>query len=300
MIDDLNARLAIPGAASFTDGNGGLPKLVLTHISGAGAEIYLHGAHVASWTSADGEELFFLSGSSYFAQDKPIRGGIPVIFPQFGGDGPLPQHGLARTAEWAPAAVRVNNSTHAVEATLRLTESDATRAIWPHAFTLELTVRLDQAALTVAYRVCNTGDAPFDYSAVLHTYFRVADIRRTALYGLRGVTLIDSLCDDACEEETREEIRFAEETDRIYVEAPDRLRLVDEATPRTFTITKRDMPDVVVWNPWIAKAQRMPDFGDDEWPYMVCVETGKHMIEAGPLAAGTEWCGETTFTVTKP
>jgi D-hexose-6-phosphate mutarotase len=29
----------------------------------------------------------------------------------------------------------------------------------------------------------------------------------------------------------------------------------------------------VVWNPWIAKAKAMGDFGDDEWPGMVCVET---------------------------
>jgi glucose-6-phosphate 1-epimerase len=29
----------------------------------------------------------------------------------------------------------------------------------------------------------------------------------------------------------------------------------------------------VVWNPWIAKAKAMADFGDDEWPRMLCIET---------------------------
>ena len=28
----------------------------------------------------------------------------------------------------------------------------------------------------------------------------------------------------------------------------------------------------VVWNPWIDKARAMPDYGDEEWPQMVCVE----------------------------
>ena len=30
----------------------------------------------------------------------------------------------------------------------------------------------------------------------------------------------------------------------------------------------------VVWNPWEENAKKMADFGDDEYPYMVCVEAG--------------------------
>jgi glucose-6-phosphate 1-epimerase len=56
------------------------------------------------------------------------------------------------------------------------------------------------------------------------------------------------------------------------------------------------MPDVVVWNPWIAKSQRMPDFGDDEYQRMVCIETGS--IETRPTLFPTEsWEGDTTFRV---
>ncbi len=36
---------------------------------------------------------------------------------------------------------------------------------------------------------------------------------------------------------------------------------------------KRGSDVTVIWNPWIAKAHAMPDFGDDEWPRMVCIET---------------------------
>ena len=28
-----------------------------------------------------------------------------------------------------------------------------------------------------------------------------------------------------------------------------------------------------MWNPWIDKAARMPDYADDEWPGMLCIET---------------------------
>jgi D-hexose-6-phosphate mutarotase len=30
----------------------------------------------------------------------------------------------------------------------------------------------------------------------------------------------------------------------------------------------------VVWNPWIAKSQQMPDFGNEEYKQMLCVESG--------------------------
>ena len=46
-------------------------------------------------------------------------------------------------------------------------------------------------------------------------------------------------------------------------------------------------PDVVVWNPWIAKAERMGDFGDTEYKHMCCVEpgvvTGLQTVPAGAV-----------------
>jgi len=42
----------------------------------------------------------------------------------------------------------------------------------------------------------------------------------------------------------------------------------------------------VVWNPWIAKAKAMPDFGDDEWPSMLCIETCNVRENAVTIAPG--------------
>ncbi|HEY0074102.1 MAG TPA: hypothetical protein VGB77_08380, partial [Abditibacteriaceae bacterium] len=38
-------------------------------------------------------------------------------------------------------------------------------------------------------------------------------------------------------------------------------------------IAKENSQATVVWNPWIQKAAALPDFGDDEWTKMVCIET---------------------------
>src|SRR5688572_25010680 len=87
-------------------GAGGLPKIVVEAPDGARAELYLHGAHVTSWRPAGaGGERLFLSAASEFRTDAAIRGGVPVIFPQFAGRGPLPKHGFARTAEWTLVGV---------------------------------------------------------------------------------------------------------------------------------------------------------------------------------------------------
>jgi glucose-6-phosphate 1-epimerase len=32
----------------------------------------------------------------------------------------------------------------------------------------------------------------------------------------------------------------------------------------TFVVTKHNLPDTVVWNPWAEKAKAMSDFGDNE------------------------------------
>ncbi|MBI3946071.1 MAG: D-hexose-6-phosphate mutarotase [Armatimonadetes bacterium] len=294
MMDDLRARCAVPGAVDFAAGINGMSKVSLTHASGSSAEVHLHGAHVTAWRNAAGEDLFFVSRQSWFEADRPIRGGIPVIFPQFGA-GPLPQHGFARIREWELAGTE-RRDTGVVAVRFQLAEDQATLAIWPQRFRLALDVALDRASLALTYRVANTDPQPFDFQAMLHTYFAVGDIRRTALYGLEGVTYIDSLRERAREVEPRAVIRFDQETDRVYAQAPDALRIEDEDRGRTLRIEKRNMPDVTVWNPWIAKAQRMPDFGDDEWEGMLCVETG---IARPPhaLAPGEEWVGETTFTI---
>lgn len=49
--------------------------------SGESVEILLYGATVVSWKSADGKENLFLSSKAHLDGSKPVRGGIPLVFP---------------------------------------------------------------------------------------------------------------------------------------------------------------------------------------------------------------------------
>lgn len=269
-------------------GEGGLPRVLLAYPSGGRAEVYLHGAHVTSWTDAEGRPLLFVSERSRWEPGAAIRGGIPVVFPQFADRGPLPKHGFARTRTWELAETDPDLG-GAATALLRLRDDESTRALWPHSFRAELLVALDES-LTLTLRVANTGDSGFDFTAALHTYLRVDDVRQARVEGLRGVPYVDKVDDGARKVEDRDAVTVTGETDRVYVGAPDRLRVRDAAAGRTVVVEKEGFPDAVVWNPWTELARELPDLGDEEYLRMLCVESGA-VAEPVRLAPGEEWKG---------
>ena len=81
-------------------------------------------------------------------------------------------------------------------------------------------------------------------------------------------------------------IRFSGETDRVYLETMATCSIDDPGLQRRIVVSKDNSRSTVVWNPWIAKARAMQDFGDEEWRGMVCVETANVGVAAVPLAPG--------------
>lgn len=265
-----------------------LPRIDLAHPSGARAEVHLHGAHVTRWIDPAGRELLFLGERSRFEPGTAIRGGVPVIFPQFADRGPLPKHGFARTAEWEPVETGTDPD-GAVFALLHLADSEATRALWPHPFLAELRVALDDT-LTIGLRVTSTGNGPLEFTCALHTYLRVEDVRRAAVEGLRGLRYLDKVAGGEEKAEEGEAVTFAGEVDRVYPNAPDRLRVRDGAAGRAVIVEKEGFRDAVVWNPGAELARELPDLVDDEYLRMLCVEPGNVGVPVR-LAPGESWTG---------
>ena len=145
-----------------------------------------HGGQVVSWTPAGGRERLWLSPLARCGPGEAIRGGIPVIFPQFAGRGPLPKHGLARDREWRPASPPGAGAWRAV-----LGDDDATREIWPHAFELMLTATAAGNRLDTELAVRNSGDAPFTFTAALHGYLALGDPGAT-VHGVGGLAAEDN------------------------------------------------------------------------------------------------------------
>jgi glucose-6-phosphate 1-epimerase len=282
-LDELNARHAIDGALRFVDGPGGMPHALLRH-GAASAEVALHGGHVLRY-GADGEPpVLWVSRQAIFAPGKAIRGGVPVCWPWFGphpDDAARPAHGFVRTQPWQAVASGAGDD--GVWLRLAIADDAATRALWPHAFELALTVTLG-ASLDLALTMRNTGDAPFTCGGALHSYFAVGAIERARVTGLDGQRYLDQLT--GAEQTQRGPATFDAEVDRVYQDAGAACAVEDEALGRRITIAKAGSRTTVVWNPWVEKARRLADFGDDEYREMLCVETAMAHADRVTLAPG--------------
>jgi glucose-6-phosphate 1-epimerase len=264
-------------------------KALRLRASGSEALIYLHGAHLASFRTSEHGELLWVSEQAVYAPGKPIRGGVPICFPWFGPHGTrpdLPSHGFARLREFhfEGSEVRGDN----VVAELSLSSDPETLALFPHAFKARLRLSVGRE-LSLAFEVENTGQAAFDYELALHTYLGVSDVRNVELSGLAGAAYDDKVSGVGSVLQDDEPVRFVAETDRVY-DSSARVSLLDSARKRRHVIDKTCSATSVVWNPWIEKAKRMSDFGDDEWPRMLCVETantGPHRITLLPESRHT-------------
>lgn len=272
--------MTTPETLSF----GQLPAVRIQAGDGAQAVITLFGAHVVSWIPAGGREQLFCSSRSLLDGSKAIRGGIPVIFPQFSERGSGMRHGFARVSNWRP--VRSGTEDGAGFAEFALDSGDRLAEPWPYAFRLLFRIAVQADTLDLSLCVRNAGQADMPFSAALHTYFAVDDIASAEVEGLQQVRFSDQTLPGG-PEGTQEErlLTCTDMLDRIYFSSPSQLRLRDSA--RELALSQEGFVDAVVWNP--GPDNGIGDLAADEYRRFICIEPA--CIEPVSLPAGAEWQG---------
>jgi len=269
----------------------GLPAVRLRANDGSTATITLHGAHVVSWTDAQGLERLYLSPTSRFDAGQAIRGGVPVIFPQFSTRGPLPRHGFARTAAWS--VVEAPPASADCSVTLRLHSSADTHTLWPQAFVCDLIVALEDGRLCMRLEVNNLGTAPFSFQAALHTYLAVGSIGSVRLSGLQNCIFEDSTqAGGPRAADPQAVLHIDGTTDRIYYDTPSPLAL--QSDHGALALEQQGFCDVVVWNPGQTAQGAFADLPSDGYQHFVCVEAAL-IGRACELGAGERWVGVQTL-----
>ena len=310
-LDELKNKFAIPGILSFEPANGDLIAARVTSPA-AEATIYLQGAHVTHWKAAGQAPAIFLSQRAEFAPGKPIRGGVPIVFPWFSErhDGKTgPQHGFARISEWDLAFAGMSGDD--LHLMFTLAPNDLSRSLGfdhfklgyrvtvGHKLSLEMTVANDSgnggargggpAAATAAADATPHG-APLVFEQALHTYYQVADARQVSIDGLDGVSFIDKVDDMKHKVQPAGPIQLTGRIDRPYLNTTATCVLHDPAGKRRIVVAKTGSNSTVVWNPWQEFTAKMADMEPDAWLHMTCIETanvGEDTITLAPGATHT-------------
>lgn len=263
----------------------------VTHLrssDGATAIVADHGGHLLSWCPVGGSEALYLSPLSGHGNGQAIRGGVPVIFPQFGEQGQGMRHGIARVRPWTLLSAGLDDGVAVARLALqgRLDGQGDGKDDDKNAFRLVLEVRLQDASLQLALTVHNIGSAPWSFQAALHTYLRVDGLGQCAIDGLQGSGLIDQVAGGAVSIQPQASLRFAGEIDRIYTDAPASLLLRDGS--RRMTLGQQGFADTVVWNPGAVKAAALSDLKKGGEQAFVCIEAAA-IARRPVLAPGASW-----------
>jgi len=269
-------------------GSGNLPKVTLSAPDGASVEVYLHGATLTRWQTPDGSEQLYLSPNSFFEPEKPIRGGVPVCWPQFGARGPLPMmHGFARLYSWMFAGAMLTEDGRLMARFVKFAD-DATRAVWEHDFSLTLEVTLGGNTLELALQAANPSSQPFEFGGALHTYFRVAEVAEAAVEGLQGAVYLGLPKGEERITQDEPQVRFAGLVNRVYPGAPQ-MQVITEPGRRV-QVSRTGFPDAVVWNIGAELNPTMADLEPEGYRKYICIEAA--IVEKPVrLAPGQTWRG---------
>jgi glucose-6-phosphate 1-epimerase len=292
----LNRQFGIADQVVFKEMPGGM-TVIEVHNGLADATISLQGAHVMTWAPKGVHPVIWLSRAATLASGKSIRGGVPICWPWFGPhatQASFPGHGFARTVSWEVVRTEATGG-GATQLVFQLLGSEATRALWPHATECQLLVSVG-SGLTVNLTTRNLGTDSVTVGDALHTYFEVGDVRRIAIHGLDGCPYLDKV-DGGARRRQAGAVTIGAEVDRIYLDSSADCVIEDPSLGRRIRIAKRGSRSTVVWNPWIAKSEKLGDMGQSGYMNMVCVESANVDEDVVKVAPGESHSLQAVYTL---
>jgi len=270
-------------------------EVTISHPSGAKASVNPFGATLTSYKSSSGRELIFVSKLAKRDGSKAIRGGIPLVFPQFGQpDKSMPQHGFLRCNLWSAGDCYEQKDASCCDFSLNLKDVVKARGgdVWgPENDKVDckviFTVKVLPTSFQTVLTIKNLGSIPFNFQALFHTYYKIEGGQALnndvcCVKGLSGYSVDDKITGEKYVHPDKNVV-FGKEVDRIYSNSskPELDLFLSTGSSSDLRLTSKATVDgnvapvsVVVWNPYIEKAKKLGDFSDDEYHDMICVEPG--------------------------
>ena len=209
-----------------------------------------------------GLELLYLSPLVDVYPDNPIRGGIPLMFPQFGDSGPLRKHGFVRDIQWNPVKEKEDAGGKNLSYALDIKATDFPE--WPFDAALQFDVRLSLHTLTISLSVRNTGVQAFTFTGGFHPYFAISSRKDILVNGLEGLPFKDSFPGNNAFELNADGL-----VERQYMGNAE-IRFYNGSN--WLKITASGFDSWMVWNPGRAGATKISDLPDEDWDKFICIE----------------------------
>ncbi|KAK7196253.1 aldose 1-epimerase-like protein [Novymonas esmeraldas] len=290
--------------AAFVADSRGRNAITVRNDDGSSVTVYEQGAHLSSWKTSDGKEHLYLSPNAIYEDRTALRGGVPLIFPQFGPYGSLlPVHGFARIRPWQVESAESGAVSFSLRVALcellpggcALTDSPQ------NAVTMLYTISFSNSELKLRMKVTNTSDeqpAPFQFA--FHTYFAVSDISKTVVNGVNRSPYVDNGTargnPDAPRNPPETLWVIHGEHDRIYPDQGCAIVVQDLVEKTALQISSASLSDVCIWNPGPTKCAAMKDMPPDGFQRFVCVEHG-NMLKKISVAPCSSWTGTQEITI---
>lgn len=254
-----------------------------------------HGATITSWI-VGGKERLYCSPTTKLDGSTPIRGGIPLVFPQFGhGSICTTKHGFARSQ---PFAIDNVNERKKNSVTMILVDSIETKKVWNYKFKLKYRIVLEEdGSLTSAVAIYNLSNEAFRFDFLFHSYFLIGTTRDLKVRSLKGCKYLDGVERKKLEMETCEYVVIDDkEIDRIYINVPSEISADFGKDHGMLCIRTENLKDMVIWNPWKNKCASLSDMPDGDYEKMVCLECATTLTLPTLLEANGCWRGGQTIS----
>ncbi len=206
-------------------------------------------------------ELLYLSPLSQIESKQTLRGGIPVLFPQFGNFGNLKKHGFVRDCNWKLVNEHRNQNDLFVEYEYVIDEDYFLD--WKHSAKLNLKASVINSVFTTFIQILNTGSSSFEFTGGLHPYFKINSRSAIKINGLESSYFEDSF----------PEINFELSGDRVI----ERLYFTNDDIyfyngSDYLMIKSKGFESWMIWNPGMDMAKVMNDLPNDDWNKFICIE----------------------------
>ncbi len=227
-----------------------------------------------------GIDLFYSNNNIIL--NKTNRGGVPILFPQFGQNGIYKKHGFVRDIDWNLINEEFKNDLIFIEYECNLNPDN--KYNWEYKCKLNYSVKYKNNLLELELKIKNTGSKSFSFTGGLHPYFKINSRKEISILGLNDLEYIDSFPNI----ESPFNLNGESLIERLYI-SNSNINFYNGTN--LLSLKSKGFDNWMIWNPGKDGSKLINDLPDNDWDKFICIEPIV-MQNSINLISGEEFIGK--------